>query len=78
MRNANVLVVQQARRRALALERRLAALGYEVCAAVSDSGDAAAKARALRPDLVLMDLALAHGDEGSDHAQRMRATVIRA
>src|SRR5262245_44709712 len=74
MRNATVLVVQPARRTALALERRLAALGHEVCAVLSDAAEVAAKACTLHPDIILMDPALARGEEGIERARRARST----
>ena len=73
MRHATVLVVQQDRKSTLALERQLAALGYEFCGSLNDSSEAAARARDLHPDIVLMDLGLAQGPEGIERAQGMRA-----
>ena len=74
MRHATVLVVEQDRRTALALQRQLAALGYEVCGLLHDAAQAAGRADELRPDVVLMDLGLAQGPEGIELAQRMRAS----
>jgi diguanylate cyclase (GGDEF)-like protein/PAS domain S-box-containing protein len=74
MRHATVLVVDQDRRTALALQRQLAALGYEVCGPLNGAAQAAAQARELRADVVLMDLGLAQGSEGIEYAQRLRAS----
>jgi diguanylate cyclase (GGDEF)-like protein/PAS domain S-box-containing protein len=74
MRHATVLVVQQDRKIALALQRQLAALGYEVCGSLNDSAEVATHTRDLHPDIVLMDLGLAQGPEGIESAQHMRAS----
>jgi diguanylate cyclase (GGDEF)-like protein/PAS domain S-box-containing protein len=72
MRQATVLVVEQDRRTAAALRRQLIALGYEVGAPCRDPAHATAQIDEQRPDLLLMDLALARGLEGSGLVRRLR------
>jgi diguanylate cyclase (GGDEF)-like protein/PAS domain S-box-containing protein len=76
MRHAAVLVVEQDRRTALALQRQLTALGYDVCGSLNDAAQAAARARELRAEVVLMDLALAQGPEGIQYTQHLRASPV--
>jgi len=58
---STLLVVEDESVVALDLAGQLADLGYAVCACVDNGGDAIARARAERPDLILMDVIL-HGD----------------
>ena len=46
-------------------------LGHEVCATVASAADAVARAVALRPDVVLMDIRLAGGSSGVDAAREL-------
>ena len=74
MRHATVLVVEQDRRTALALQRQLPALGDEVCGLFNDTAQAASRLDELRADVVLLDLGLAQVPEGIEFAQRLRAS----
>ena len=53
-----ILVVDDESAVAMELELHLTEMGYEVVESVSSSAEAIAKARALRPDLILMDIVM--------------------
>jgi CheY-like chemotaxis protein len=67
-----VLVVEDETLIALDLEDRLAHLGYDVCGFARSGPEAVAAADRLRPDLVLMDIRLAHGTDGVEAAAEIR------
>jgi DNA-binding NarL/FixJ family response regulator len=74
-RRANVLrvlVVEDEALIAMELESILEQQGHEVVDAVATEADAIAAARLTRPDLVLMDVRLARGDDGVATAIRLR------
>ncbi len=56
--HAQILIVEDERTIALDLQRRLRRLGYPVVELAGTGADAIARALALRPDLVLMDIQL--------------------
>ena len=58
---------------AMHLAMLVAQLGHEVCATVAFATDAVARAVALRPDVVLMDIRLAGGSSGIDAARELYA-----
>ena len=53
---------------AMRLEQLVTDLGHEVCALASTEDGAIASAQTHRPDVVLMDLRLAHGGSGAEAA----------
>jgi PAS domain S-box-containing protein len=67
-----LLVVEDDHLIAAALQRKLADLGYAVAAHVTTGDEAVARATALRPDLVLMDVQLAGPMDGIEAATRIR------
>jgi CheY-like chemotaxis protein len=67
-----ILVVEDEALLAMHLEDLIATLGHESCGAVADAAGAIALAERTRPDLVLMDLALAGGDDGREVARELR------
>ena len=80
MTNAKILVVRRDLSGTVDLEGRLANLGYAVCAPVSRGKQAIEKAAEIRPDLVLVDLALegeVNGIEAAGHiGSRLDIPVI--
>jgi len=68
-----ILVVEDEALLAMHLEDLVATLGHEACGAASDAAGALALAERERPDLALMDLALAGGDDGREVARELRA-----
>lgn len=58
---ATLLVVEDESVVAMDLDGQLRDMGYAVCGCVDNGGDAIARARAERPDLILMDIVL-HGE----------------
>ncbi len=68
----SVLIVEDERMIARSLEMRLKILGY-VVAGLADNGEAGVnEAVALRPDIVLMDITLGSGMDGTEAAERIR------
>lgn len=67
-----IVVVEDEALIALELEATLEQLGYQVCATAMDADQAVAAADRHRPDLVLMDIRLAHGSNGIDAAIAIR------
>ena len=66
-----VLIVEDDAIVAMHLAMLVAQLGHEVCAVVSSATEAVARAAALSPDVVLMDIRLAGGSSGIDAAQEL-------
>jgi len=66
-----VLIVEDDAIVAMHLAMLVAQLGNEVCAVVSSATDAVARAAALSPDVVLMDIRLAGGSSGIDAAREL-------
>lgn len=73
MAGEQILVVEDQRAVAGALRMRLRGLGYDVAAIAKDALEAIEKAKALRPDLILMDIRLGEGMDGIEAAHRIRA-----
>src|ERR1700759_742221 len=63
-----LLIVEDEILLALRLEQFVTDLGHKVCAMVSTEDGAIASAEVHRPDVVLMDLRLAHGGSGAEAA----------
>jgi|SRR5690348_8683841 two-component system, response regulator PdtaR len=66
-----VLIVEDDAIVAMHLAMLVAQLGNEVCAVVSSATEAVARAAALSPDVVLMDIRLAGGSSGIDAAREL-------
>lgn len=73
MAGEHILVVEDQRAVAGALQMRLRGLGYDVMAVAKDGLEAIAKASELQPDLILMDIKLGDGIDGIEAAQLIRA-----
>ncbi|MBW8270533.1 response regulator [Caldovatus aquaticus] len=67
-----IMVVEDEALLAMHLEDLLASLGHESCGAAATGVAALAIAERERPDLALMDLALAGGDDGREVARLLR------
>jgi CheY-like chemotaxis protein len=67
-----ILVVEDEALLAMHLEDLLIALGHESCGAAANGAAALELAERERPDLALMDLALAGGDDGREVARLLR------
>ena len=63
-----LLIVEDEMIIAMRLEQFVTDLGHQVCAMASTEDGAIASAEAHRPDVVLMDLRLAHGGSGAEAA----------
>src|SRR5919106_5059625 len=70
--HAQILIVEDERIIALDLQRRLRRLGYPVVELAGTGADAIARALALRPDLVLMDIELPGALDGLETAAFLR------
>jgi CheY-like chemotaxis protein len=70
--HAEILIVEDERIIALDLQRRLRRLGYTVAGVAGTGADAIARALALRPDLVLMDIRLPGELDGLETAAFLR------
>jgi DNA-binding NarL/FixJ family response regulator len=68
-----VLLVEDEVLTALDIEYILQQLGYDVCGMASSAPEAVQAAHDLRPDLVLMDIRLAHGTDGIQAAGEIRS-----
>lgn len=68
-----VLVVEDEPVVALEILSDLADAGYEVCGVACRRADAVRKAQELQPDLVMMDVRLACGDDGIEAANEIHA-----
>ena len=71
--SANVMVVEDQSVIATWLQLRLERLGYTVVDTAADADQAIAKAGALAPDLVLMDVYVSGGSDGITRAGRRHA-----
>jgi DNA-binding NarL/FixJ family response regulator len=67
-----VLLVEDEMLTALDIEYILQQLGFDVCGMASSAPEAVQSAHNLRPDLVLMDIRLAHGTDGIQAAGEIR------
>ena len=74
MLKVKILVVEDERVVALALEKCLTQLGHEVVALVTSGQEAVRKAEELQPDLVLMDIRLKGDMDGIEAAIRIYKT----
>lgn len=72
MAGEQILVVEDQRAVAGALQMRLRGLGYDVTAIARDGFEAIEKATLLKPDLILMDIKLGEGMDGIQAAQEIR------
>lgn len=72
MNGTRVLVVEDDRLIAAGIAKRLRVLGYAVVGQASSGDEGVSAARALRPDLVLMDIHLGRGIDGIEAARRLR------
>jgi CheY-like chemotaxis protein len=75
MANARILIVEDEFLIAWDLEQYLTRLGYAVLGLASSGQDAIAKALALRPDLMLMDIRLPGDMDGIEAAGHIRAQL---
>src|SRR5215471_12783696 len=74
-KSARILVVEDEAVVALDVEDRLRRLGHEVVGTADSCATALALAEEVRPDLVLMDIALRDGADGIATAERLRAEL---
>src|SRR5215813_2605069 len=74
-KSARILVVEDEAVVALDVEDRLRRLGHDVVGTADSSASALALAAEVRPDLVLMDIALRDGSDGIAAAERLRAEL---
>lgn len=72
MTPTNVLIVEDERIIAKALEKRLTGLGYAIAGVVATGEEGVREALALRPDIVLMDITLGSGMDGIEAAKLIR------
>lgn len=72
MAGEQILVVEDQRAVAGALQMRLRGLGYDVTAIARDGFEAIEKATLLQPDLILMDIKLGDGMDGIQAAEEIR------
>ena len=72
MAGEQILVVEDQRAVAGALQMRLRGLGYAVLAIAKDGAEAIEMATELRPDLILMDIRLGDGMDGIEAAHQIR------
>jgi two-component system, response regulator PdtaR len=69
-----LLIVEDEMIIAMRLEQFVTDLGHQVCAMASTEAGAIASADTHRPDVVLMDLRLAHGGSGAEAACQIYKT----
>jgi DNA-binding NarL/FixJ family response regulator len=69
-----LLIVEDEMIIAMRLEQFVKELGHQVCAMASTEAGAIASAGTHRPDVVLMDLRLAHGGSGAEAACQIYKT----
>jgi len=72
MPQTNILIVEDERIIAMALEKRLKGLGYIVAGLAANGAEGVRDALALRPDIVLMDISLGKGIDGIEAAELVR------
>ena len=70
-----LLIVEDEMIIAMRLEQLVTDLGHEVCALASTEDGAIASAQTHRPDVILMDLRLAHGGNGAEAACQIYKTL---
>ena len=75
MAGEQILVVEDQRAVAGALQVRLRGLGYDVAAIARDGFEAIEKATLLQPDLILMDIKLGEGMDGIQAAREIRTQL---
>jgi PAS domain S-box-containing protein len=75
MAGEQILVVEDQRAVAGALQMRLRGLGYAVMAIAKDGREAIEKATELHPDLILMDIKLGDGMDGIEAAEQIRTSL---
>ena len=75
MATARILIVEDESLIAWDLEQCLTHLGYAVLGLASSGQEAIAKALALRPDLILLDIRLPGNVDGLEAAARIRAQL---
>ncbi len=75
MAGEQILVVEDQRAVAGALQMRLRGLGYAVMAIAKDGLEAIEKATELHPDLILMDIKLGEGMDGIEAAHQIRLNL---
>jgi len=75
MAGEQILVVEDQRAVAGALQMRLRGLGYAVMAIAKDGLEAIEKATELQPDLILMDIKLGEGMDGIEAAEQIRSSL---
>jgi len=68
-----ILLVEDERIVALAMQRCLTRLGYDVVGSASHADEAMMLARTVEPDVVLMDIHLRDGADGIETARAIRA-----
>ena len=68
-----VLIVEDEPLIVLHLEMLVTEFGHEVCAVASSASEASARAASHHPDVVLVDIRLAHGSSGVDAARAIYA-----
>lgn len=73
MSATRILIVEDERIVAKDLQFRLNGLGYQVAGMAAEGHDAIAKAREMRPNLVLMDIRLENGMDGIQAAEQIRS-----
>lgn len=69
----SVLVVEDEFLLALSIEEMVQEFGYSVCDCVATQRAALRSAQRYRPDIALMDIRLAQGDDGIETAKALRA-----
>ncbi|MFP4374005.1 MAG: EAL domain-containing protein [Spirochaetaceae bacterium] len=75
MHNERILVVEDEKIISLDLQRRLERFGYQVVGLTATGTDAVEKARALLPDIILMDIMLGGDIDGIDAARQIKAEL---
>jgi len=73
MKKSKILIVEDERLVALAIETALVRTGYRVSATVTSAEEAVRKTEEIGPDLVLMDIRLRGEEDGVDAASRIRS-----
>jgi CheY-like chemotaxis protein len=75
MAAARILIVEDERLVAHALQRRLTRMGYTVVSLAASGAEAVDKAHSLRPDLVLLDIHLQGRMDGIEAAQLIQTSL---
>lgn len=74
-RRLRALIVEDEVIIAMSLESLVEDFGFEVCAIAATGAEAVTSARALGPDLILMDISLTGEMDGVEAARRVRETT---